>query len=52
MQGNNFNQRMVVHLPNDICRTLIGQGHAGMKPKVIIEVSDDKRRLCIDTKAN
>ena len=36
MEGNNYNQRLTVHLPNDICRTLIGQGHSGMEPKVII----------------
>ena len=28
MHGNNFNQRLVVHLPTDICRTIIGSGGA------------------------
>ena len=42
MEGNNFNQRLVVHLPNDICRTIIGSGggggyHAGNEPKVIVK---------------
>lgn len=41
MKGNNFNQRLVVHLPNDFCRTIIGSGgnggyHAGNEPKVIV----------------
>lgn len=34
MDGN-FNQRGVVHTENGICRTLIGQGHAGNEPKVL-----------------
>lgn len=42
MEGNNFNQRCVVHLPNDICRTIIGSGgsggyHVGNEPKVIVK---------------
>ena len=43
MPGNNFNQRGWVHLPSDICRTIIGGGghggyHAGNEPKVIVKV--------------
>lgn len=34
MEGN-FNQRGVVHAENGICRTLIGQGHAGNEPKIL-----------------
>ena len=42
MPGNNFNQRGTVHLPSDICRTIIGGGgkggyHAGNEPKVIVK---------------
>ena len=41
MKGNNFNQRLVVHLLNDFCRTIIGSGgnggyHYGNEPKVIV----------------
>lgn len=41
MPGNNFNQRGTVHLPTEICRTIIGGGgsggyHAGNEPKVIV----------------
>lgn len=41
LQGNNFNQRCVVYLPNDFCRTIVGCGgsggyHAGNEPKVIV----------------
>lgn len=41
MPGNNFNQRCIVHLPSDVCRTIIGGGgsggyHAGNEPKVIV----------------
>ena len=39
MEGNNYNQRLIVQLPNEICRTLIGQGHSGMEPKVIVCIS-------------
>lgn len=35
MDGNNYNQRLAVHPLNSICRTIIGQGHAGMEPKVL-----------------
>lgn len=35
---NNFNQRAVVHDPEGISRTIIGQGHAGTEPKVIEKV--------------
>ena len=42
MQGNNYNQRLIVHLPTDICRTIIGSGgmggyHSGNEPKVIVK---------------
>lgn len=42
MPGNNFNQRGLVHLPSDICRTIIGGGghggyHAGNEPKVLVK---------------
>lgn len=41
MPGNNFNQRGIVHLPSEICRTIIGGGgkggyHAGNEPKVVV----------------
>ena len=36
MPGNNFNQCNKVHSENGICRTIIGQGHAGNEPKVIV----------------
>jgi hypothetical protein len=36
IDGNNYNQRLAVHPLNSICRTIIGQGHAGMEPKVLI----------------
>lgn len=51
MKGNNYNQHCVVHLPTDICRTIIGSGgmggyHAGNEPKVIVKdksyVENDK----------
>ena len=47
--GSNFNQRGVVHLPTDICRTLIGGGgtggyHAGNEPKVIVRYETLHRR--------
>lgn len=29
MKGNNYNKRCVVHLPTDICRTIIGSGGMG-----------------------
>lgn len=52
MQGNNFNQRLVVHLPTDICRTIIGSGgsggyHAGNEPKVIVK-SKEKTMIRLD----
>lgn len=36
MDGNNYNQRLAVHPWNSICRTMTGQGHAGMEPKVLV----------------
>jgi len=41
LDGNNYNQRCVVHTPNDFCRTIIGGGgsggyHAGNEPKVLV----------------
>ena len=36
MEGNNFNQRNIVHGEYGICRTIIGQGHCGNEPKVIV----------------
>ena len=33
-----FNRRGVVHDVNGICRTVLGQGHAGNEPKVAIPV--------------
>ena len=43
MEGNNYNQRMVVH-PwfSVLCRTIIGQGHSGMEPKVLVKENDRK----------
>lgn len=42
LDGNNYNQRCVVHTPDDFCRTIIGGGgsggyHAGNEPKVLVE---------------
>lgn len=38
MKGNNYNQRMVVHpWYSQLCRTIIGQGHSGMEPKVLVK---------------
>lgn len=40
LPGKNYNQRGLVHLPSEICRTLIGGGaggyHAGNEPKVVV----------------
>lgn len=36
MEGNNFNQQNVVHGEDGICRTIIGQGHCGNEPKIIV----------------
>ena len=41
LDGNNYNQRCVVHTPDDFCRTIIGSGgsggyHAGNEPKVLV----------------
>ena len=37
MYGNNYNQRLAVHPWFSIlCRTIIGQGHSGMEPKVLV----------------
>lgn len=36
MDGNNFNQCNVVHGEHGICRIIIGQGHCGNEPKVIV----------------
>ncbi len=45
MSGNNYNQRQVVHEPNAVSRTLIGQGgHAGNEPKVIDKQYDYRIR--------
>lgn len=46
IDGNNFNQRCVVHTPNDVSRTLIGSGgsggyHAGNEPKVLVKTSKE-----------
>ena len=49
MNGNNYNQRMVVHLPNGISRTILGCGHAGNEPKVIVY---DTNGICSYTKKN
>jgi len=46
MEGNNYNQRLIVQLPNEICRTLIGQGHSGMEPKVIVCISKKNDNIC------
>ena len=49
MKGNNFNQRLVVHLPNDLCRTITGSGgsggyHYGNEPKVIVNTNKVKEQ--------
>ena len=41
MEGDNYNQKLVVHLPDEICRTIIGSGHSGNESKVIILVNED-----------
>ena len=46
LDGNNYNQRCVVHTPNDFCRTIIGGGgsggyNAGNEPKVLIQQSEN-----------
>lgn len=40
MKGNNYNQRLVVHLPEGISRTMMGCGHEGNEPKVIQKYGD------------
>lgn len=36
MDGHNYNQRKTVHMPEGICRTVMGGGsHAGNEPKVV-----------------
>lgn len=39
MQGNNYNQRQVVHDDKEVSRTLIGQGHSGNEPKVVLKTN-------------
>lgn len=46
LDSNNYNQRCVVHTPDDFCRTIIGGGgsggyHAGNEPKVLIQQSEN-----------
>lgn len=43
MNGNNYNQRMSIH-PwfSVLCRTIIGQGHSGMEPKVLVKEKNEK----------
>lgn len=46
LDGNNYNQRCVVHAPNDFCRTIIGSGgsggyHAGNDPKVLVQIQSE-----------
>lgn len=46
LDGNNYNQRCVVHTPDDFCRTIIGSGgsggyHAGNEPKVIVNLQSE-----------
>lgn len=50
LDGNNYNQRCVVHTPDDFCRTIIGSGgsggyHAGNEPKVLVE-SKNNSDIC------
>lgn len=50
LDGNNYNQRCVVHTPDDFCRTIIGNGgsggyHAGNEPKVLVE-SKNNSDIC------
>lgn len=62
IDGNNFNQRCVVHTPNDVSRTLIGSGgsggyHAGNEHKVLVKTSKEnsmekvKQLECINDNA-
>lgn len=41
MEGNNYNQRMVIQLATDACHTLIGQGHSGMESKIIVVIKNE-----------
>ena len=55
LDGNNYNQRCVVHTPNDFCRTIIGSGgnggyHAVNEPKVLVE-SKNNSDICKSEKA-
>lgn len=45
LPGKNFNQSGIVHGENTVCRTLIGQGHAGNEPKVLESQSLRIRKL-------
>ena len=49
LDGNNYNSRLVVHLPEGICRTLISSNHSGNEPKVIV---NDKRSIFVDPEKN
>lgn len=42
LPGNNYNERKVVHPEDGICRTIIGQGHSGNEPKVMVKVANKK----------
>ena len=44
LDGNNFNQRKVVHGNGSISRTLIGCGHSGNEPKVAITPDRAEKR--------
>ena len=48
MEGNNFNQRLVVDDIHGISRTIIGQGHSGNEVKLIVNVDSkvSKERIC------
>lgn len=54
MEGN-FNQRGKVHGEESVCRTILGSGHAGNEPKVVVDLSTNnpaKKTVsnCITTK--
>lgn len=42
MPGKNFNQRNTVHGEDAVCRTILGCGHAGNEPKVLIKQATEK----------
>ena len=46
--GNNYNQRKLVHQLGGVSRTLMGLGHAGNEPKVIVRCVAMRGRPTLD----